>query len=94
MEMFQFDTIQMAPSVKQLVIHLEGKQICRYEANEQDAQEALERHHNTELKYHCNWQKVHFRFKLMRLARQILHSEFQIFIRYLKLVIVRAKFIP
>ena len=46
---FQFDTIQMAPSVKQLVIHLEGKQICWYEANEQDAQEALERHHNTEL---------------------------------------------
>ena len=49
MEIFQFDTIQTAPSVKRLVIHLEGKQICWYEANEQDTQEALERQHNTEL---------------------------------------------
>ena len=51
---FQFDTIQMAPSVKQLVIHLEGKQLCRYEPNEQDAQGALERHHSTELMDYFN----------------------------------------
>ena len=51
---FQFDTIRMAPSVRQLVIHLEGKQLCRYEPNEQDAQGALERQCNTELTDYFN----------------------------------------
>ena len=51
---FEFDTIRMKPSVRQLGIHLEGQQLCRYEANEVDAQDSLQRHHNTMLMDYFN----------------------------------------
>ena len=39
----------MKPSVKQLGLHLEGKQLCRYKPNNKDAKESLRQNEVTEL---------------------------------------------
>lgn len=46
---FEFKTIRMKPSVKQLGLHLEGQQLCRYKPNKKDAKESLKRNAVTEL---------------------------------------------
>ena len=62
----------MLPSVKQLGLHLEGEQLCRYEANEQDAQDSLQRHSNTELMDYFNANECPIRGEV---ARQLKYED-------------------
>ena len=69
---FEFDTIRMSPSVRQLGLHLEGEQLCLYEANEQDARQSLQRHNNTELMDYFNANECPIRGEV---ARQLKYED-------------------
>ena len=69
---FEFKTIRMSPSVRQLGLHLEGEQLCCYEANEQDAHESLQQHHNTKLMDYFNANECPIRGEV---ARQLKYED-------------------
>ena len=69
---FEFKTIRMSPSVRQLGLHLEGEQLCLYEANEQDARQSLQRHNNTELMDYFNANECPIRGEV---ARQLKYED-------------------